>query len=47
VIFSDAEAELASQAYGASTEDKWMELPGLISRKKQLMPVIQEILSQA
>jgi|TARA_B110001454_G_scaffold38068_1_gene37490 manganese-dependent inorganic pyrophosphatase len=45
VIFSDAEAELAANAYGATTTDHWMELPGLISRKKQLMPVIQETLS--
>jgi manganese-dependent inorganic pyrophosphatase len=45
VIFSEAEAELAGKAYGASTEDNWMELPGFISRKKQLMPVIQETLS--
>lgn len=45
IIFSEAEAELAGKAYGASTEDHWMELPGSISRKKQLMPAIQETLS--
>ncbi|HCM04882.1 MAG TPA: manganese-dependent inorganic pyrophosphatase [Oceanospirillales bacterium] len=45
VIFSDAEAELAAKAYGATTESNWMELPGFISRKKQLMPMIQETLS--
>lgn len=45
VIYSDAEAELAAKAYGATAENNWMELPGLISRKKQLMPVIQEALS--
>jgi manganese-dependent inorganic pyrophosphatase len=45
VVYSDAEAELAGKAYGASTENNWMQLPGLISRKKQLMPVIQETLS--
>jgi manganese-dependent inorganic pyrophosphatase len=45
IIFSDAEAELAGQAYGASCADHWMELPGMVSRKKQLMPVIQETLS--
>ncbi len=44
VIYSDAEAELAAQAYGVSSSNNWMELPGLISRKKQLMPVIQEVL---
>jgi manganese-dependent inorganic pyrophosphatase len=45
VIYSAAEAELAGKAYGASTEDNWMKLPGSISRKKQLMPAIQETLS--
>ncbi|CAH0991060.1 Manganese-dependent inorganic pyrophosphatase [Sinobacterium norvegicum] len=45
VIYSGAEAELAGTAYGASAENNWMVLPGLISRKKQLMPVIQEVLS--
>ncbi|ROS01392.1 manganese-dependent inorganic pyrophosphatase [Sinobacterium caligoides] len=45
VIYSDAEAELAGTAYGAAAENNWMLLPGLISRKKQLMPVIQEVLS--
>ena len=45
VIYSGAEAELAGQAYGAAAENNWMILPGLISRKKQLMPVIQEVLS--
>ena len=45
VIYSAAEAELAGQAYGASTEDNWMKLPGSISRKKQLMPAIQKTLS--
>ena len=45
VIYSAAEAELAGKAYGETTTDNWMKLPGLISRKKQLMPVIQEILS--
>ena len=45
IIFSDAEAELAAQAYGETSADNWMELPGFISRKKQLMPAIQETLS--
>lgn len=45
VIYSAAEAELAGKAYGASTEDNWMKLPGSISRKKQLMPAIQKTLS--
>ena len=45
VIYSDAEAELAATAYGEVAKDGWMELPGLISRKKQLMPAIQETLS--
>ncbi|NRB39693.1 MAG: manganese-dependent inorganic pyrophosphatase [Pseudomonadales bacterium] len=45
VIYSGAEAELAGTAYGAAANDGWMVLPGLISRKKQLMPVIQEVLS--
>lgn len=45
VIASEAEAALAEQAYGAKAENNWMELPGLISRKSQLMPVIQEALS--
>ena len=45
VIYSDAEAGLARDAYGEHVAHNWMELPGLISRKKQLMPVIQEILS--
>ena len=44
IVYSDAEAELAEKAYGATTSNNWMELPGLISRKKQLMPVIQETL---
>ena len=45
VIYSDAEAELASKAYSETSADNWMKLPGLISRKKQLMPAIQETLS--
>lgn len=45
VIYSDAEADLARQAYGEHVAHNWMQLPNLISRKKQLMPVIQEILS--
>jgi manganese-dependent inorganic pyrophosphatase len=45
VIYSDAEAELAAQAYGEVAVNNLMTLPGLISRKKQLMPVIQEALS--
>ncbi|MCK5881444.1 MAG: manganese-dependent inorganic pyrophosphatase [Sinobacterium sp.] len=45
VIHSDAEAELATEAYCTPAANNWMELPGLISRKKQLMPVIQETLS--
>lgn len=45
VVYSGAEAELAGQAYGEAALDNWMLLPGLISRKKQLMPVIQEALS--
>lgn len=45
VIYSGAEAELAGQAYGEAAADNWMLLPGLISRKKQLMPAVQEVLS--
>lgn len=45
IIFSDAEAELAGTAYKAQAADGWMQLPGLISRKKQLMPVIQAVLA--
>ncbi len=46
VIYSDNEAALAREAYGEHVDGNWMKLPGLISRKKQLMPVIQEILSK-
>jgi len=46
VIYSDAEAALAAEAYGATAVNNWMELPGLISRKKQLMPVIQDVLAK-
>lgn len=46
VIYSDAEADLAREAYGEHVANSWMQLPNLISRKKQLMPVIQEILSK-
>jgi len=45
VIHSDAEADLAALAYGEAAANNWMKLPGLISRKKQLMPVIQQALS--
>ena len=45
VIYSDQEAGLAETAYGEKAADGWMKLPGLISRKKQLMPVIQEVLA--
>ena len=45
VVYSDQEAKLAESAYGEKVSDRWMKLPGLISRKKQLMPVIQEALS--
>ncbi len=45
VVYSDAEEQLAAKAYGEIAGSNWMLLPGLISRKKQLMPVIQEVLS--
>ena len=45
VIYSDAEAELANKAYGETSADNAMKLPGLVSRKKQLMPAVQEVLS--
>jgi manganese-dependent inorganic pyrophosphatase len=45
VVYSDAEAELAATAYGESTEDALMYLPGMMSRKSQLMPAVQAVLS--
>jgi len=45
VIYSDAEAELAATAYGEATADQLMYLPGMISRKSQVMPVVQAVLS--
>ena len=45
VVYSDAEAELAKQAYSEQVQEQLMLLPNLISRKAQLMPVIQEVLS--
>lgn len=46
IIFGDAEGELAKEAYGETYAEDFMLLPGLISRKSQLMPVIQEALSK-
>jgi manganese-dependent inorganic pyrophosphatase len=45
VLFSQAEQDLASAAYGESAASQWMLLPGAISRKSQLMPAIQATLS--
>jgi manganese-dependent inorganic pyrophosphatase len=45
VLFSQAEQELASAAYGETAASQWMLLPGAISRKSQLMPAIQATLS--
>ena len=43
VVYS--EAELAAKAYGETTQDHLMYLPGLMSRKSQLMPAVQAALS--
>jgi manganese-dependent inorganic pyrophosphatase len=45
VVYSDAEAELPATPYGESTEDALMYLPGMMSRKSQLMPAVQAVLS--
>jgi manganese-dependent inorganic pyrophosphatase len=45
VLFSQAEQDLASAAYGETAASQWMLLPGAISRKSQLMPAIQATLS--
>jgi manganese-dependent inorganic pyrophosphatase len=45
IISSDAEAKLAELAYGEATKDQLMYLPGMMSRKSQLMPAIQGTLS--
>jgi len=45
VIYSGAEAELAGQAYGEAVENDLMYLPGMMSRKSQLMPAVQATLS--
>jgi len=46
VVYSDAEAKVAQEAYGETEKDGWMILPGLISRKSQLMPAIQAVLAK-
>lgn len=46
VIYSDAEAELAGNAYGEAVEDQLMYLPGMMSRKSQLMPAVQATLAK-
>lgn len=45
VLFSQAEEDLAVKAYGETAGDQWLLLPGLISRKSQLMPAIQATLT--
>ena len=45
VIYSGAEAELAGLAYGEAVENDLMYLPGMMSRKSQLMPAVQATLS--
>ncbi|EAQ67126.1 putative manganese-dependent inorganic pyrophosphatase [Marinomonas sp. MED121] len=45
VIYSDAEAELATAAYGYTSEANLMYLPGMMSRKSQLMPAVQATLT--
>ncbi len=45
VIYSGAEAELAGQAYGEAVDNDLMFLPGMMSRKSQLMPAVQATLS--
>ncbi len=46
IVYSEAEAEVAKEAYGCSVHNNWMELPGMISRKSQLMPAIQAIVAK-
>lgn len=45
VLYSQAEQDLAVSAYGETAGSNWMVLPGMISRKSQLMPAIQAFLS--
>jgi manganese-dependent inorganic pyrophosphatase len=45
VVYSDTEAELAATAYGEAVESQLMYLPGMMSRKSQLMPAVQAVLS--
>jgi len=45
VLYSSSETELAEKAYGQTAAEQWLLLPGMISRKSQLMPAIQATLS--
>jgi len=42
VILSDKEAELLAHVFNGKVEDGIMSLPGLVSRKKQIVPPLEE-----
>ena len=45
VLASDREAQLATQAFKAHAEERLMVLKGVVSRKRQLMPALQRVIS--
>ncbi|KKQ46469.1 MAG: Manganese-dependent inorganic pyrophosphatase PpaC [Candidatus Moranbacteria bacterium GW2011_GWC2_37_8] len=45
-IIGDAEKELAEKVFGKEAENKLMTLPGVVSRKKQIVPQLTEELSK-
>jgi manganese-dependent inorganic pyrophosphatase len=44
MLLSKTEKDLAIKAYGGKVEDDYMTLPGFVSRKKQMIPPLENIL---
>jgi len=44
IVFGDMEEELAKKAFGEEFENGVMELDGVVSRKKQMVPGIEKVL---
>jgi manganese-dependent inorganic pyrophosphatase len=46
IVPTDHERALASKAFAVDFNQEWLELPGIVSRKKQIMPKFEAILGQ-
>ena len=45
VILSKDEAEVAEKGYGGKTEDNILKLTGIVSRKKEMIPLLEKALT--